>query len=79
MNSPCPLTPKHAFVGDRLLISDMYGPEYVMEVQVLEWSPSGNRVKLHYSTQEKGQHSWMNEDTVRRTHIVEILPKVKTP
>lgn len=74
-----PLTPLHASVGDRLLITDMHGMESASEVTVLEWAPSGKRVKLHYSTQAEGQHSWLSEHTVQYTQILEILAKVKKP
>ena len=71
-----PLTPKSAPPKSRILIGQRFTPEYPTEVTVLEWSPSGTRVKLHYSTMDSPDaHSWMSAYEVEKHHILETLPQ----
>ncbi len=80
MTETIPLSPVNAPVGSRMLITERFrGSEYPQEILVLEWSPSGKRVKVRYATQSETGHSWLSEYNVERTIIVEHLPRTTAP
>lgn len=63
----------NAPVGSRLLICRAACGNNLQEVTILEWSPNGKYVKLHYSTMVlSNQHTWLADP--ERYNIADVLP-----